>query len=58
MDLKRHRQIRQFNKKIPIIAQTAFFMEIDPEKCLAQAATNASQNRLTSGNSLKKSTVS
>lgn len=33
--LEATRQIRQFNKKIPIIAQTAFFTEIDPEKCLA-----------------------
>jgi CheY-like chemotaxis protein/nitrogen-specific signal transduction histidine kinase len=29
------RQIRQFNKKIPVIAQTAFFNEIDPEKYLS-----------------------
>ena len=29
------RQIRQFNKKIPIIAQTAFVLEIDQEKCFA-----------------------
>lgn len=28
------KQIRQFNKKLPIIAQTAFAQEIDPEKCL------------------------
>jgi len=33
--LEATRQIRQFNKKIPIIAQTAFLMEIDPDKCLA-----------------------
>jgi signal transduction histidine kinase len=30
--LEATRQIRQFNKKIPIIAQTAFFMDVDPEK--------------------------
>jgi signal transduction histidine kinase/CheY-like chemotaxis protein len=29
------RQIRQFNKRIPIVSQTAFAMEIDREKCLA-----------------------
>jgi CheY-like chemotaxis protein len=33
--LEATKQIRQFNKKIPIIAQTAFIMEIDPDKCLA-----------------------
>ena len=33
--LEATRQIRQFNKKIPVIAQTAFIMEIDPDKCLA-----------------------
>jgi signal transduction histidine kinase len=29
------RQIRQFNKKIPVIAQTAYILEIDKEKCFA-----------------------
>ncbi len=29
------RQIRQFNKKIPIIAQTAYILEIDKEKCFS-----------------------
>ena len=38
--LEATRQIRQFNKKIPIIAQTAFFMEIDPEKCMAMGCND------------------
>jgi CheY-like chemotaxis protein len=38
--LEATRQIRQFNKKIPIIAQTAFFMEIDPQKCLAMGCND------------------
>jgi signal transduction histidine kinase/CheY-like chemotaxis protein len=33
--LEATRQIRQFNKKIPVIAQTAYFTEIEAEKCLA-----------------------
>jgi signal transduction histidine kinase/CheY-like chemotaxis protein len=33
--LEATRLIRQFNKKMPVIAQSAFFQEIDPEKCRA-----------------------